>query len=85
MAPSGRGVAGGVGGTWVIQVEHTGVGGQGGRTWVIRAEHTGILTKNPILIGFYIFLHRIPNPSELGGTLLYRLFIPFDILTLSFI
>ena len=49
--------------TWVIKAEHTGVGGSGGGTWVIQVEHTGILTKNTILFGFYIFMHRHPAPS----------------------
>ena len=33
------------------------------KKWVIQAEHTGVLTKNLILIRFYIFMHRHPAPS----------------------
>ena len=29
----------------------------------IQVEHTVILTKNTILFGFYIFMHRHPAPS----------------------
>ena len=43
------------------------------KKWVIQIEHTGVLTKNLILIRFYIFMHRLPAPSEVEHLLSYYL------------